>query len=345
MKPISIPAHQINWTQQEINWTQLEVVSGYGSFKCALFPFRFLAKPIGDCYRHFPERLLIYLLFAALFIICTFLVMGSADKSYFLLRQLPLICTLALHLAFVFTLSHVLVDIAANKLKHGGLEYGSRSVGSQWIILYTGLALGFCIHQITFPKLLILCRIEYSVQFPIEIWIVPLLCASIYSNIFTAFINRPSQNKQQAKIQPQKKVQAALLLTDFESEQPTLMNPVSVNRTSRTKASFKTSGRWVKISFKAISHVSVEEHYSRVFYLTGQRLDNILVRESLKLLHSKLGQNDFIQIHRSHLVNKDHIAEYRRKERNHWLKLDVSNAVLPISRRRQKKVKQILQER
>ena len=338
MKLVSIPT-------QEVDWTQQMYASGHGFFRCTLFPFRFLAQPIGDSYRHFSKRLLIYLSFAALLIICTFLVMGTADKSYFLVRFLPLICTLALHIACVFTFSHVLIDIAANQLKHLDMAYESRNIGRQWIVLYSGLTLGFCIHQITFPKLLILCGIESSIQLPINIWIVPLLCASIYSNLFTVFINQKPQNKKQAEIHTQKKIQMSLPSTGLESKQPQIVNLASVDQFPRTTASFKTNGRWVKIALKTISHVSVEEHYSRVFYRVNQRIQNILVRQSLKQLHSKLGQNDFIQIHRSHLVNKKHIIEYKQKKRNHWLKLESSNYTLPISRRKQKQVKKVLQEK
>ncbi|MCP4673808.1 MAG: LytTR family transcriptional regulator, partial [Desulfobacula sp.] len=251
----------------------------------------------------------------------------------------------ALHLACVFAFSHVLIDIAANQLKHVGMAYGSRSVGSQWIVLYTGLALGFCIHQVTFPKLLILCGLGSTIQIPINLWIVPLLCASIYSNLFTVFISKKSQNKNQAEIHHQKKAQMELPSMDLESEQLQIVHSASIDQISRATASFKTNGRWVKLVLKTISHVSVEEHYSRVFYWTNQRLKNILVRQSLKQLHRKLGQNDFIQIHRSHLVNKKHIVEYKRKERNHWLKLELSNDALPISRRRQREVKKVLQEK
>lgn len=338
MKPVSI-------TTQEVDWTQQMYASGHGFFRCTLFPFKFLAQPIGHSYSNFSERLLLYLSFAALLVICTFLVMGAANKSYFLFRYLPLICTLALHLACVFAFSHVLIDIAANHLRCGSMAYGSRNVGSQWFVLYTGLALGYCIHQVTFPKLLILCGISSSIQIPIYFWIVPLLCASIYSNLFTVFISEKSQNKKQGETHPQKKVQMVLPSIDFESEQLQIVNSASIDQISRATASFKTNGRWVKLALKTISHVSVEEHYSRVFYRANQRLKNILVRQSLKQLHSKFGQNDFIQIHRSHLVNKEHIIEYRRKKRNHWLKLELSNHALPISRRRQKQVKKVLQER
>ncbi len=94
-----------------------------------------------------------------------------------------------------------------------------------------------------------------------------------------------------------------------------------------------------RISLKAISHPSKEDHYCRVFYKDGEKLQNILVRQTLKQLITQLGQDDFILIHRSHMVNRQQIREYKQKGRNHWLQLELSDHLLPISRRRQRKVK------
>jgi hypothetical protein len=333
MKPVSLSMEEVDFTNQRFDML-------YGYIPGALSPFKFLTQPIGGYYRHFSQRLLIYLSFAAFLIISTFLAMWIAGNSYFLVQYLAFICTMALYLACVFTCSHILIDMVANQLKHLDMAYESRSVGMQWIVLYTGLTLGFCIHHVTFPKLLILCGLSSSIQLPISPWIVPLWCASIYSNFLTVQMSQKSQNQMQTEIHSQKKV--LLPLGGHKSNQRTQINSTPVNQTRQATTIFRINGRQVKILLSRISHASIEDHYSRVFYQDGQRLQNILVRQSLKQLMNQLGKKKFIQIHRSYLVNKEHIIEYKRKGRNHWLQLELRNNALPVSRRRQGEVKEAL---
>ncbi len=331
MNPVSLSIKDPDFTNQRIYIV-------YGYIPAGFSPFKFLIQPIGGYYQHFSLRLLTYLSFAAFLIISTFLAMWIAGNSHFLVQHLPFICTMALYLASVYTFSHILVDMVANRLKHLDMSYESRSVGMQWIVLYTGLVLGFGIHQITFPKLLVLCGLSSSIQLPITPWIVPLWCASIYSNFLTIQMSQKSQNQIHTTPHGLKKIPKQL--SDLESSQQIVSN--QTKPACQTTTSFKINGHLVKIHLSRISHASVEDHYSRVFYQDGQGLQNILVRQSLKQLINQLGEKKFVQIHRSFLVNKGHITEVTRKGRNHWLRLELTSDTLPISRRRQGEVKQAL---
>ncbi len=333
MKPVSLSMEEIDFTKQRFDLL-------YGYIPGALSPFKFLIQPIGGYYRHFSQRLLIYLSFAAFLVISTFLAMWIASNSYFLVQYFSFVCTLALYLACVFTCSHILIDMAANQLKHLDMAYESRSVGRQWIVLYTGLILGFCIHQVAFPKLLILCGLDSSIQVPINPWIVPLWCASIYSNFLTIQMSQTSQNQEWIEIHTQRQV--PIPIVDNESNQQKQINSTPTDQTRQATAIFRINGHQLKLPLNIISHIKIEDHYSRVFYQDGQRLKTILVRQSLKKMISQLGQKKFIQIHRASLVNKEHIVEYKRKGRNHWLQLEFTNNALPISRRRQGEVKKAL---
>ncbi len=300
-------------------------------------PFQFLYLPIGPYYGRFSHRLLTYLLIAACLTSGALLALGITGQAAFILQRLPLACTLALYLAVVFTSSHVLSDLAANHLWPRRMSYGSRNVGRQCVVLFIGLALGFWVHEKVFPDLMQLCAQSSASQLPTCLSLVPLLCAALYACVFMVPMSQHGPERNDAA-RPGNRVHPAppaLQKAEVPQQPP-------ARRALPATVSFRVDGRQVTIPSKTISHVSMEDHYCRVFYQNGQGLQDLLVREALKGLVSRVGLEDFLQIHRSHLVNKRHIAAYKRNGRKHWLIMAPGGVPLPISRRRQTAVKDAL---
>ncbi|MEM9920084.1 MAG: LytTR family DNA-binding domain-containing protein [Bacteroidota bacterium] len=83
------------------------------------------------------------------------------------------------------------------------------------------------------------------------------------------------------------------------------------------------------VAVKDIIYCEAEGTYSKV-YLTRQK--QLLVSRNLKEIESLLAEHTFFRIHRSYLVNMDHLLEYARGEGG---QVQLSNgAILPVSQRR-----------
>lgn len=327
MKSIALPMQNANWAQQGF-----DMIYGYTPYTNS--PFRFLTYSLGENYQYFTQRLLMYLSFAGILILSTFLITGTIKGPVVFTRHLPFICTLALYTAAVFTIAHILADIGANQLKQFQMAYELRSVGHQWVVLCVGLILGFFIHTFTYPKLLLLCCPNTTVSLFTDLWVIPLWCASIYSNVLTVLI-------VQKPLLPKR---TPVPSTRIKSKNTTFLDKIHISRPKRSTTTFQINGCRTELSLRAISHASVEDHYCRVFYQEGHELKNIFVRQGLGQLISQLNHPDFIRVHRSHMVNKQHIRGYKRDGRNHCLQIKFGSQVLPISRRQQRAVKAAVQK-
>ncbi|KMY68374.1 hypothetical protein AAU61_01385 [Desulfocarbo indianensis] len=295
----------------------------HGKFIILFRPFQFMKQPLGASYGLLPNRLLIYLLWAACMLGGSFLLLGISGGAAYILRDVPSVCALALYVAALFTLSLLVADMAARYLWPRSMAYGCRSLGRQWMVLASGLALGLSAHQVIFPHMTQLCGLGPRSLPPIDPCLVPLWCAAFYDCLLAA----PSAQDQAG---------SALAAAPAPSSAP---SPALAGRGVTT---FRVDGRRLNIPLKAISHVRLEDHYCRVYYQSPQGMRNILVRETLKGLIEQMGPDSLLQIHRSHLVNKSHVSAYRRQGRKHWLLLASGSEPLPVSRRRQAEVKEAL---
>lgn len=84
---------------------------------------------------------------------------------------------------------------------------------------------------------------------------------------------------------------------------------------------------------ESISHVTVEDHYCRIHTQDEEDAKNYFVKSSLSELLEKLSDSQFVQIHRSHVVNVRAIRQIDKKSRSGKVHLK-SDAVLPLSRYR-----------
>jgi len=90
----------------------------------------------------------------------------------------------------------------------------------------------------------------------------------------------------------------------------------------------------VSVPLADITHITVEDHYCRVNYSTGEGLKSKMIQLPLKEMLPKLPQDHFIKIHRSHVVNSAHVSRLKRKGRDHKVVMRNVEVELPLSRSR-----------
>ena len=120
-----------------------------------------------------------------------------------------------------------------------------------------------------------------------------------------------------------------------------------VSRASSTsRSSFRIPGKneVENLDPEIISHISVEEHYSRIFVKRDQLLEEIEVRLSLKEALQQLPAPPFVQIHRSHVINLAHVSHIKQSARSYRVFMGEQVNALPMSRHRVPAVLPLLQE-
>ncbi len=91
----------------------------------------------------------------------------------------------------------------------------------------------------------------------------------------------------------------------------------------------------INIPVQNILFIKSEHVYCRLFFINNQK---VLQRISLEKLLDKLPEDTFIRVHRSFLVNVNHISKF-----NHS-KVMVGDTVIPIGRTWKEKVVPVLKQ-
>ncbi len=90
-----------------------------------------------------------------------------------------------------------------------------------------------------------------------------------------------------------------------------------------------------KIETGRISHISSEDHYLKIYVKEDREVKSIFIKKSLKSIREKLPENDFLQVHRSHIVNRSWIQSLERNKNSYTLILsDGLSTRVPVSRHR-----------
>lgn len=114
----------------------------------------------------------------------------------------------------------------------------------------------------------------------------------------------------------------------------------AASQNSKTERWVLDGGK-VIINIDDISHVSMEDHYARIWWHKNEKMCNSLVRLSMKEVVNQLPEGQFIQIHRSHLINSSR-AEGVVRINQKW-SVTINGTELPISRTRLAEVRSKLQ--
>lgn len=103
------------------------------------------------------------------------------------------------------------------------------------------------------------------------------------------------------------------------------------------------TGRWAldggkfMISTQAISHISMEDHYARIWWRQDDEMHDKMVRLTMRDAIKQLPEDQFVQIHRSHLINSLRAEGLVRKSQK-WF-VNIGGTELPVSRTRLADVK------
>ena len=87
------------------------------------------------------------------------------------------------------------------------------------------------------------------------------------------------------------------------------------------------------------------DNYVELFLQKDKRLDRYLLRGTLSSMAAQLKDSDFLQVHRSYIVNMNQVLEIEGKSPNYTLSLPTGVAPLPVSRNKIQAVRQWLAEK
>ncbi|MCP4294224.1 MAG: LytTR family transcriptional regulator [Proteobacteria bacterium] len=94
------------------------------------------------------------------------------------------------------------------------------------------------------------------------------------------------------------------------------------------------SGTTEVIKVDEVSHISSEGNYCRIFLVRGNQSHEIYVRMTMKKASEKFPSDQFIQIHRSHIINFKHIIKIKKGQKWQIHLAPHGEQILPISRNR-----------
>lgn len=86
------------------------------------------------------------------------------------------------------------------------------------------------------------------------------------------------------------------------------------------------------INYHQLLMVKSAGNYLELFYLKAEKMTKELVRASLKDLESIINSTTVIRVHRSYMINTEHIASYKKTRKGYTVLIDkVPDVVVPVS--------------
>ena len=109
--------------------------------------------------------------------------------------------------------------------------------------------------------------------------------------------------------------------------------PAGLNQaTSDAVITFESGKRSIQLTGNSISHISVDDHYCYIHYRDGEAWLKTDVAQPLKEIRNLLPES-FLQVHRSHIINPQHLNGIEKENRSYTLQL-ISGESLPVSKHR-----------
>ncbi len=302
----------------------------------------YFGQDLGDFYAHATNRLLLYPFFFSFFLVecATFwlLYLGPA----FVMDFMAFTTVFTLHKAGVYAICILMADVLVHHLIPAWGAYEKRSVGRQWLIWSLGLAAGFVLQRTMVKSLIPVYAPEVVTYFmanpQARLGTLTLLMILIPYWFVVVFLTlRVAQSRQRI----QQVSDSLLVIPADKAAQGVLPAASAVNLPAGILQMSGENGSGA-IALADITHVTVEDHYCRINYATGDRLKSEMIRLPLKKMLSKLPREHFLQIHRSHVVNAGHISGLTRNGRDYKVVLHDFDLELPVSRSRFKALGPIL---
>ena len=241
-------------------------------------------------------------------------------------------------------------------LKRGMQKSRKITVGQQWPLVFINFLVGYGVFVMANDMVIPLIYPEFSgVSDEIRTWGLFLKILPLW--FFIAFVVFQMEIKKNLAGSLEQARQINRLLEQRNREFATAPlrrgSPSSSKQASPVSSIPESASRSFRIPGNngedtldpgIISHISVEEHYSRIFVKKKQELEEIEVRISLKEALRQLPATAFVQIHRSHVINLAHVSHIKQSARSYRIFMGDQVDALPMSRHRVSKVLPILQE-
>ena len=88
------------------------------------------------------------------------------------------------------------------------------------------------------------------------------------------------------------------------------------------------------IPYRQILYIQVVEHYCNVFVRQPAATGKYTIHSTLRQFVRQLPATEFVQCHRSYIVNRNYVIGLRRKGRDYFINLDGVTVPVPVSRSR-----------
>ena len=306
---------------------------------------------LGDYYLNWTQRYLLYLLGTLLFGFWTFIGLELYRTLYIYTSVSPSAFSgiYAWHTALNFGFCHYLMDEWVSRVWQGKGDFNQRTVGKVWLIWFVGFILAFVIQrtivyhavELYYPKILLFYQKYPDARpavFKMFFYCLPFWFGTVFPLTLIALRKQFTMDLEKSKLEEfLKRRQKEDLHGDNTDELKTGIPSEKIGHkavTDLAPLSISIGNGIERIHPEHISHITVEDHYSRIFLKEQKGMRDLLVRMPLKKMIDQLPKEHFVQIHRSHVINLSHISSVERDNRSYRAILDRGNIVLPISRYR-----------
>lgn len=118
-----------------------------------------------------------------------------------------------------------------------------------------------------------------------------------------------------------------------EKEQLSILKQIVTKPSNKpTKLSLHTSEKIIVVKIEDIIRCKADNNYT-TFFLKNKT--KILVSKTLKYYSDILKEVNFLRVHQSHLVNKQHIKEYIKSDGGYLILEDASNVPVSVRKRQE----------
>ena len=258
---------------------------------------QYLSTSLGDFYAFGVNRLMLYCLLTCFFMLAGFLAWMVYISPHFLIKRMAFSTVYVLHNAVAYTLCLYLVDVLANRFWPAWAGYEKRTVGRQWAIWSGGFVLGFILHRTVVRSLVYvyasqaLTALSNHPGFPPSHLTFALAMPPFWALAIAAVI-QVALKRQQAQQQSHASAIKAML---SNAAKPVPARQAADSQAVRDKddrnslggaLALKADAGEMKIPHAQITRITVEDHYSRIFFASGNgdSLRNVLIRLPLKRL-------------------------------------------------------------
>lgn len=118
---------------------------------------------------------------------------------------------------------------------------------------------------------------------------------------------------------------------------PEIIDPHDNAQGGYKEVTFAGGTTFMRFNPKDITHISIEEHYAKIYAITNGNINGNIkeseIKQSLSKILKNLPEDLFVRIHRAHAVNMLHIAELSKESEGYQIVIKNSEFVLPVSRR------------